>query len=70
MQAFPKVFDPFYVSMVKAGEKGGVLDKVLRRLAEALGKKRKLRKDMASASTYPMVIMAFSILVIIGVFIL
>ena len=69
MEAFPKVFDAFYINMVKAGEKGGVLDKVLRRLANTLEKKRKLRKDMISASLYPLTIMTFSILIMMGVFV-
>ena len=69
MQSFPKVFDAFYVSMITAGEKGGLLDKVLGRLADALEKKKKLRKDILSASFYPLIIMIFSMLVMIGVFI-
>ena len=69
MLAFPKAFDTFYISMVKAGESGGILDKVLNRLSETLEKKRKLRQDMLSASFYPCAVMIFSSLVIVGIFV-
>ena len=40
----PKVFDRLYVNMVKAGEMGGVLDTILRRLAEFMEKSTKVKK--------------------------
>ena len=67
MLSFPKAFDSFYVSMVKAGESGGVLDKILQRISNALEKKRKIRKDIISASFYPAIVIIFSTVVMMGV---
>lgn len=53
-----KNFTPLYVNMVKAGEVGGVLEKVLNRLAEFAEKDQALRTKIKGAMTYPAV-MAF-----------
>jgi general secretion pathway protein F len=52
----PKVFPPLYVSMVKAGEIGGVLDEVLRRLVDYLNNVQELRDEVRSAMTYPILL--------------
>ena len=64
---FPKSFDSLYVSMVKAGEAGGVLDVILNRLAGFMEKSQKLRKKVKGAMTYPVAVMlvAAGILMII-----
>src|SRR5881396_506709 len=49
----PKVFNKLYVSMVDAGEKGGLLAEVLARLATYLENTARLRKKVKSASMYP-----------------
>ena len=69
MLSFPGTFDSFYIGMIRAGESGGLLDKVLQRLATALEKKRKLRRDMFSASFYPLAVLLFALLVMMGIFI-
>lgn len=56
----PNVFSPLYVSMVKAGEMGGVLDTVLNRLATFLEADLKLLKKLQSALTYPVVILVMA----------
>lgn len=58
-----KQFPPLYVSMVKAGEIGGVLEKVLERLAEFAEKESELRTKIKGAMTYPavMAIVAVSV---------
>lgn len=56
----PNVFSTLYVSMVKAGEMGGVLDEVLERLAGFLEKDYSLKKKVTSALTYPVVILVMA----------
>jgi len=61
----PQVFNMLYVSMVKAGEMGGVLDEVLDRLAGFMEKDFTLKKRVKSALTYPMVILCMAIGIVI-----
>ena len=49
----PKVFPPIFVSMVRAGETGGVLDEVLQRIADHLEAELALKGKVKSAMTYP-----------------
>ncbi len=60
MQNHPGVFPDIMVSMVEAGEVGGVLDVVLERLAVHFEKENKLTANVKSALTYPAVIMTFA----------
>ena len=59
----PRWFPSFYVNMVRAGEVGGLLDEILKRLAELLEKQAKLRDRVKSALMYP----AFVMLAAIGI---
>jgi type IV pilus assembly protein PilC len=61
---FPRIFDKLYVSMVRAGEAGGVLDVVLDRLAEFMEKAERVKNKIKSAMIYPIVVLvaAFGIL--------
>ena len=63
----PRVFDRMYVSLIKAGEEGGVLETVLKRLAEDLEKSIKLRNKVKGAMMYPTVILFVSFLVIAAI---
>jgi type II secretion system protein F len=56
MAQHPKVFQPLYVNMVKAGEIGGVLDAVLLRLTEYLERADELRDEVRSALVYPVIL--------------
>ena len=56
MAKYPNVFDEVYVNMVKAGEAGGILDDILKRLAIQAEKNETMKKKIKSAMTYPMVI--------------
>jgi len=62
----PNVFSKLYISMVRAGELGGILDEVLNRLATQLEKEDQIRRAVKSAMVYPVVIGTFAILVLIG----
>ncbi len=50
---FPKVFSKLYISMVRAGEVGGVMETVLTRLAEFSEQEQSLRRKIKSAMIYP-----------------
>ena len=53
---YPKTFSSIYVNMVKAGEEGGILDEVLKRLAAQQEKDAAIRGKIKGALTYPAVI--------------
>lgn len=59
------VFSPLYISMVKAGEMGGVLDEVLERLAGFMEKDFALKKKVKAALTYPCVILVMAVGIVI-----
>ncbi len=71
MTRFPKIWDPLYTNLVKAGETAGALDVILRRLAEFREKAQRLKKKVIGALVYPIAVMtiASSILTFIMVFI-
>lgn len=58
MEKYPKVFSNIFVSMIKAGEISGQLDEILVRLAEYLEAAAKLKREIRSAMTYPVVSLA------------
>jgi len=53
---YPKVFSPTYVALIKAGETGGVLDKVLNRVADNLEKQEEFKGKVIGALIYPIII--------------
>jgi type IV pilus assembly protein PilC len=57
----PKVFSRLYISMVKAGESGGMLAEVLDRLAGFLEASARLRKKVKSAMTYPAIVITIAL---------
>jgi general secretion pathway protein F len=59
-------FSELYVSMVRAGEAGGALDQVLRRLADYLESQVRTRNRVISIMLYPMMMMAFAVLVVVA----
>ena len=61
LSAYPKIFDSLYVSMVKAGEAGGVLELVLKRLAEFAEKAEKIKNKVKGAMVYPIVVLVAAI---------
>jgi type IV pilus assembly protein PilC len=64
MKKHPKVFDELFVNLVAAGEVGGILDTILRRLADYIEKAQKLKSRIKGAMTYPLVVVAIAIIVI------
>jgi type IV pilus assembly protein PilC len=61
----PQVFDPLFVHLVEAGETGGILDNILRRLALYIEKKLKLKRQVKSALVYPVAVIIVATLVIV-----
>jgi type IV pilus assembly protein PilC len=64
MKKHPKVFDDLFVNLIAAGEVGGILDTILRRLAEYIEKAQKLRARIKGAMTYPIVVVGIALIVI------
>lgn len=65
----PNVFNDVYVNMVRAGESGGILDEILKRLATQVEKDATIRKKIKSAAAYPTVIFGITILAFFGIMI-
>ena len=64
LEKHSKIFDRLYISMVRAGEAGGVLDQVLNRLAMFMEERSRLTQQVKAAMTYPVVVL----LIGVGVF--
>lgn len=67
-QAFnkhPKVFDIVYIKLIEAGETGGVLDKVLAKLAQSLEKEREFKSKTKGAFIYPGIVVSVMIVVVV-----
>jgi len=65
MGHFPRAFDRLFVSMVAAGEAGGVLDLILARVADFMEKAAKLKSRVIGAMIYPSVVITFAFTIII-----
>jgi len=61
---YPKVFSQIYVSLIKAAEESGVLDKVMLRLAENLEKQQQLKQKIRGALLYPAIVVVLMVVVI------
>src|SRR6202165_2135548 len=59
----PRVFNRLFISMVKAGETGGLLAEILDRLAGFLEASARLRKKVKSAMTYPVIVVSIAFLI-------
>ena len=64
MRKHPKTFDPLFTNMVAAGEAGGILDTILKRLATYIEKAVKLKGQVKSAMIYPVAVIVIAGLVV------
>jgi type IV pilus assembly protein PilC len=64
MKKHPKAFDPLFTNMIAAGEAGGILDTILKRLATYIEKAVKLKNQVKSAMVYPIAVIVIAAVVV------
>lgn len=67
MSKFPDVFSEVYINMVKAGEAGGILDEIMKRLATQVEKDSAIKNKVKAAMAYPVVIMVITVVAFFGI---
>ena len=72
MRKFPHIWDSLYCNLVEAGETGGILDVIFRRLAEYIEKAESLKKKVKAAMVYPgaIITVAFVVVAFLMVFVI
>ncbi|MFP4158491.1 MAG: type II secretion system F family protein [Desulfobacterales bacterium] len=72
LKKYPNHFDDLFVNMVAAGEAGGILDVILRRLSTYMEKAARLKSQVKGAMTYPLVtiLIAIAVVAVILVFVI
>ena len=72
MRKFPHIWDSLYCNLVEAGEIGGILDVIFRRLAEYIEKAESLKKKVKAAMVYPgaIITVAFVVVAFLMVFVI
>jgi type IV pilus assembly protein PilC len=66
MESHPKVFNPLFVAMTRAGEAGGLLEGSLMQVADQLEKEASLRRQIRSAMIYPVLVITFAVAVMMA----
>lgn len=61
LEKHPDVFSPIYINMVRAGETGGILDNILKKLATQQEKDAKIRGKFKGALTYPAILLSITL---------
>lgn len=64
LRSHPRVFDELFVNLVHAGETGGILDTILRRLASFLEKSEALKRKVKGAMVYPVAVLIIAVAVV------
>ncbi len=66
---YPNIYSDVYVNMVRAGEAGGILDEIFKRIASQVEQDASMRKKIKSAMMYPIVILTITIVAFFGIMI-
>jgi type IV pilus assembly protein PilC len=66
LEKYKSTFSPIYINMIRAGEAGGILDDILKKLALQQEKDAAIRGKFKSAMTYPLVLITITVLVFIS----
>ncbi|MFQ6677184.1 MAG: type II secretion system F family protein [Fidelibacterota bacterium] len=66
LSAYPKAFSPIYIYMIEAGEKAGVLDAILKRLAKFIGHEIQVVANIKAALRYPIIVFSALVLAFVG----
>src|SRR5438045_7685680 len=67
MKKHPKTFDSLFSNMIAAGEAGGILDTILKRLAVYIEKNVKLKGEVKSAMIYPVAVIVIAAVVVAAI---
>jgi type II secretory pathway component PulF len=57
MASMPKIFGPLYISMVRVGETGGILEQTMDQLVKLLGREEKIKSNIKNAAAYPIMVL-------------
>lgn len=66
VERYPLTFNPVMRCMIRTGEKSGSLEQTFSALHTSLEREQKLKKELVGALTYPLLLLAFSACVIVG----
>lgn len=66
LEKYPNTFDRLFVGLIHAGQVGGALEESLQRLSQFLEKDVELRRKVKSALTYPMIVVVFAMIIVMG----
>ena len=65
MAEHPKIFDNLYVSMVRVGETGGILEQTMGQLSDLLGRDEKIKTNMKNAAAYPVFVLVIGLISVV-----
>ncbi len=66
LEKHSNVFSPIYVNMIRAGEAGGIMDEILKKLATQQEKDARIRGKFKSAMTYPIILLSITTMVFLA----
>ncbi|MEI7835577.1 MAG: type II secretion system F family protein [Planctomycetota bacterium] len=67
LEKYPAIFNNLFVALVKASEASGTMGRMLQRVSEYLEEEHKIRKKVVGAMMYPLCMLGFCVLVVVGI---